>query len=53
MCAYLAEGRTEGILALIATCKKYNVNDEQIIQELMENFALEKEDAEKYLVEYK
>lgn len=49
----LAEGRTEGILALIATCKKYNVNDEQIIQELMDNFALENEDAEKYLAEYK
>ena len=51
--AGLIEGRAEGIHALIATCKKYNVNDEQIIQELMENFALEKEDAEKYLVEYK
>lgn len=51
--AGLIEGRAEGIHALIATCKKYNVNDEQIIQELMDNFTLEKKDAEKYLAEYK
>ena len=47
------EGRTEGILALIATCLEFKIPNEDIIHRIMTNFSLSREDAERYLMEYK
>ena len=43
-------GKEEGILALVKMARRYHVNDEEIIQQLIEEFQLEEEKAKKYLV---
>ena len=42
-------GRMEGIQSLISTCHKLNSTDEFILAELMSNFNLTQEEAQKYL----
>lgn len=48
-----AEGRGEGmILGTIKTCMDFQIPIEQIIEKLMENFSLTRENAEKYMEEF-
>ena len=44
---------TEGIHGLISTCMEFNVPREDIIHRIMTSFSLSREDAERYLMEYK
>lgn len=48
----LAAGREEGIYALIRSCRKYNTTDDEIINELMSNFSITREEAQGYLNQY-
>ena len=45
------EARKEGILALISSLKDLNIPSEQILEQLMQKFALTMEDAKTYLNE--
>lgn len=48
-----AEGRGEEmILGTIKTCMDFQLPIEQIIEKLMENFSLTRENAEKYMEEF-
>lgn len=46
------EGRLEGIQAVIRTCKKFNLTQEGIIKNLMEEFSLPEEQAAEYVKQY-
>lgn len=46
------EGRLEGIQANIRTCKKFNLTQEGIIKNLMEEFSLPEEQAAEYVKQY-
>ena len=46
------DGRAEGILGTIKTCMDFHIPIEQIIEKLMENFSLSRENAEKYMEEF-
>ncbi len=48
----LAAGRQEGIHANIRSCRKYKATDEEILNELISNFSISAEEAEKYLNQY-
>ena len=43
------EGRLEGIRATIRTCKKFNISEEDIIRNIMEEFSLSQEEASGYV----
>ena len=43
------EGRLEGIRATIRTCKKFNISEEDIIRNIMEEFSLLQEEASGYV----
>ena len=44
--------RSKGIKGTIHACMKFNVPKEDVMQNLMEEFSLSQEEAEKYLEEY-
>ena len=46
------EGRLEGIRATIRTCKKFNISEEDIIRNIMEEFSLSQEKASGYVKKY-
>ena len=46
------EGRLEGIRATIRTCKKFNISEEDIIRNIMEEFSLSQEEASGYVKKY-
>lgn len=46
------EGRLEGIRATIRTCKKFNISEENIIRNIMEEFSLSQEEAFGYVKKY-
>ena len=46
------EGRLEGIRATIRTCKKFNISEEDIIRNIIEEFSLSEEDAVTYVKKY-
>ena len=43
------EGRLEGIRATIRICKKFNISEEDIIRNIMEEFSLSQEEASGYV----
>ena len=47
-----AEGLGTGIIGTIKTCMDFHIPIEQIIEKLMENFSLSRENAEKYMEEF-
>ena len=49
----VAQGREEGILAVISLAKEMNLSTEQILTQLMQKFALSTEEAKAYLDENK
>lgn len=49
----VAQGREEGILALISLAKEMNLSTEQILTQLMQKFSLSMEEAKTYLDENK
>ena len=46
------EGQLEGIRATIRTCKKFNISEEDIIRNIMEEFSLSQEEASGYVKKY-
>ena len=46
------EGRLDGIRATIRTCKKFNISEEDIIRNIMEEFSLSQEEASGYVKKY-
>jgi len=46
------EGRLERIRATIRTCKKFNISEEDIIRNIMEEFSLSQEKASGYVKKY-
>ena len=46
------EGRLEGIRATIGICKKFNISEEDIIRNIMEEFSLSQEEASGYVKKY-
>ena len=46
------EGQREGIRATIRTCKKFNISEEDIIRNIMEEFSLSQEKASGYVKKY-
>ena len=48
----LNNGLSKGIKGTIHACMKFNVPKEDVMQNLMEEFSLSQEEAEKYLEEY-
>ena len=48
-----AEGLQEGMIAgAIKTCKKFKLNQEAAVKNIMEEFSLSKEDASNYVKKY-
>ncbi len=45
----LAEGRIEAIRVMVKTAQKYNVSDEEIIEQLVEELSIDEEEATEYL----
>ena len=46
------EGRQEGILANIRTCKNFNISKEDTIQNIMKEFSLSEQEAVAYVKKY-
>lgn len=47
-----AEGLGTGIIGTIKTCMDFHIPSEQILEKIMENFSLSRENAEKYMEEF-
>ena len=46
------EGRQEGILANIRTCKNFNISKEDTIRNIMKEFSLSEQEAVAYVKKY-
>ncbi len=46
------EGEVTGIIAMIELCKEFGLQPQEIMERLVEKFALQEQQAEEYLVQY-